>query len=312
MNRCCFRTYWTLLLLLGAKVAIHIEFRLSRAFKALSAFFRRQALDSSRQLSVPPKGDSIERVRIVSLLCHRDVGMWLWAYHSWRQFSGLAAPVLILDDGSLTDADRADLRRFPEVEIVNRADADRLVGDYYRAYPEVLEYRRKTVLAPKIIDLLPLVPMDCSILLFDSDLVFFRRPDEVIALMRASGPDVFTYAQESGRTYDVLPDLLQRYPHLPPGFNSGLLLFRREWLQAESVARAVREVEQLPPLKMVYQDQILYLILAEAKGYRSLPASYTEQREKDPASGDVTMKHYHSWLKDHFALEGVWSLLRGK
>ncbi len=75
-------------------------------------------------LDTPPVPSDHGPCTVVSMLCHRDVQMYLLALKSFRLAIGPAA-VRIIDDGSLTQEDRAILQQhLPGVSILHLADID--------------------------------------------------------------------------------------------------------------------------------------------------------------------------------------------
>ncbi len=302
------RRYWLLALIFVARLCYHIAFKCRGFLDPGAVFFRGIALKAVRGVSIPPPLALDDELRIVSLVCHRDVTLWLWSYLSCRHFSDFFAPVLIFDDGTLTDDDVELLRRWPEISIIYRKEADRKVMEFYGSFPAVLKYRHEMLLSRKVIDPPAFIPAGKRILLFDSDLLFFRRPLEVMAALQQPRLEAMLYASEEQASYAAQPELTERYPHLPYGFNSGLLVYERDWLDAEKLDFLCMLVKSLPPMKVPYDDQIILAILASEYGYMSLPDSYGASMSRKPEA--LVMKHYHSWMKHFYIQEGLWYLLR--
>ena len=129
---------------------------------------------------------------------HRDPGCNLAARldqfnmgaKKFYHFSGVRYP-LHIHDGGLLDANvRALLEHFPHAKFVSRADADREVEaalTRLRA-PRSLEYRRRSALGLKLFDVF-LLSHARTVLSIDSDILFFRRPDELIG--SEGGPNLY-------------------------------------------------------------------------------------------------------------------------
>ncbi len=155
------------------------------------------------------------------------------------------------------------------------------------------------------------MPEGRTVLLFDSDLLFFRRPEEVEKILRSHQPSSYVHLRETDPTYSQSPELRQLCGDVPYGFNSGLLIFQRDWLSRELIARVHGEIAALPKLNLLYQDQIYYVRLATLRGYSHFsPERYSEDGKRRPGDGVMVMKHYHSWMKTFFTLEGLLYLLR--
>jgi hypothetical protein len=70
-------------------------------------------------LHTPPIHSSDSRLTLVSMLCHGEVVMYLLAVKSFCHHLGRVPHVVILNDGSLTESDRAILHaHIPEAKIV--------------------------------------------------------------------------------------------------------------------------------------------------------------------------------------------------
>lgn len=92
-----------------------------RAKRALGrAWFN---FNSGSLLRTPPLRTTDGKVTIVSMLCHGEVLMYLLAVKSFCHQLGCIPAIVILNDGSLTDSDRATLRaHVPDVHIVEIKD----------------------------------------------------------------------------------------------------------------------------------------------------------------------------------------------
>lgn len=300
--------YWILLLIGLSRICYHISFRCRGFLGGWAAFFRGHALTVSKVAPLPQASDSLDdSFRVVTLLCHAHVEMWLWAYISWQHFSRLRAPVLILDDGSLTDEDLALLRRFPEVTIVPKPEADRRAAEYYRDYPALYAFREETA-GTKIMDIPVLVPPGKRVMLFDSDLLFFRRPIEIIEALHAPVLPGFYFGCE--RREQFIPELLDRFPQLPTSFNAGFLVYERDWLTSERLKTYCAIVKTLSRERHRHDDQNVYALLASEIGCCPLPETYATDMTLKPER--LVMKHYHSWMKHFFIQEGLWYLLRNE
>jgi hypothetical protein len=301
------RRLWLLILIFLARLFYHIAFKCHGLLGGLARLFRTPVLRYGLKLKALPAGVPDDSIRIVSFLCHNDVAMWMWAYASWRRFSGICAPVIILNDGSFTPGDRDILRRWPEVSIVEPDEAERKAAEFYKDHPGALPLR-KDQLGPKFTDVPLFVPAGKKVFIFDADLLFFRHPAEAVEVLRKPSLSAYYYCQEEQASYQADPVLSRHFSNLPYGFNSGMLIFERDTMQPAHVERLFQTVRSFPPLKLAYYDQIYYVLLATETGFQGFPKTYATSMLQKP---DVlVMKHYHSWMKHFFVQEGLWQLLR--
>jgi hypothetical protein len=139
-----------------------------------------------------------------------------------RSLAAVAAPVapVIHDDGTLTRADEATIRaEAADARIVWRADADAAADEALRHHPGVRSLRRHNLRISQLVDyhLFTGAPRMLGI---DSDVVFLRRPDELLdwAAAPAATPPVVLYSPENGwqpKGIHWLPAAVPDRPYVP-------------------------------------------------------------------------------------------------
>src|SRR5205823_5569053 len=99
---------------------------------------------------------------------------------SFFQFSELAWPVMIHDDGTLPEDGRATLQKlFPFTRVITRTEADATVGIRLEAFPFCADFRRAHPRALKVFDA-PHYAASERFLFFDNELLFFNYPREIV------------------------------------------------------------------------------------------------------------------------------------
>lgn len=128
------------------------------------------------------------------LLGHRHVGMTLWAVKSFLHACGRRFAVVLHEDGSLTADDVAVLERhLIGVRIIRKAVADAEMDDRLRPYANCHDYRYANKLhsdhrnAGYNMHIFALRLFDFNFysraakrMFLDADILFFRRPDEIV------------------------------------------------------------------------------------------------------------------------------------
>jgi hypothetical protein len=109
---------------------------------------------------------------IYTLLRHCDVSMGLSCLATLRRFARDAFQHVILDDGTLTEADRDGLHGLGPIRIVPRNEADDLVMPLLRTKPNCARFRSDHPFALKLID--PPLLNSGRFALCDCDIVFLR------------------------------------------------------------------------------------------------------------------------------------------
>lgn len=126
-----------------------------------------------------------------SLLGSRHVGMCLWSIKSFLHHAKRPFSIVLHDDGSLSLQDIEKLKRhLPGVRVIRKADADTLIRPMLSPWKLVEAYRfgtlgntdysrRMSIFALKLLDF-NLLTAASRILVLDTDVLFFRRPSELL------------------------------------------------------------------------------------------------------------------------------------
>jgi len=170
------------------------------------------------------------------LTCERDRTIAFWALKSFYHYLGERPPLVVHDDGSLTEESVLLLQEhFPGCTVVraDRADADPRLRESLQSLPlcELWRFRSDFQLAKKLFDF-PSFSTEPLIVGIDSDILFFRKPLEILECARASTPFMSSDYQDAYE-FDA--------PGLIPRLNSGLFALQRDafdftlvetWLEA--------------------------------------------------------------------------------
>ncbi|MCX7868644.1 MAG: hypothetical protein N2322_01720 [Terrimicrobiaceae bacterium] len=148
------------------------------------------------------------------------------AFASLELHSGKRWEFVLHEDGSLGERERWRLARlFPDARWISRAEADRRAMEALATFPLCLRHRAAHNLALKFFDTALFAQRDRFVLL-DADVVFFRKPVEMLEW--AEGAGATCLYNEDTREKFCLPRAMieSRFSCcLPPKFNSGLVLF---------------------------------------------------------------------------------------
>lgn len=119
-------------------------------------------------------------VSLHMVLSQRMLHMGMLALRSLEFHSGRLWAPIIHEDGSLTDADIAELKRqFPDARVIRRPEANAELDKVLADLPACREYRQKHNWFLKNFDTWHYAPHDRYIVI-DSDIVFFRRPEQLL------------------------------------------------------------------------------------------------------------------------------------
>ncbi len=169
----------------------------------------------------------------VHILCQKkDAKMLAWSLTSFIIQTGICPKVIVHDDGSF-DQDVTDKleRKFPELTVLHLNKADELIKNIAGLPPKLLEYRKNGhKLIHKLIDVFLLSRAE-KIMVLDSDVLFFNRPEEILKFMDGD-IDCDSLASKQDGTYNLMlqPDYLARYDlfkNKADYINSGIILYKK-------------------------------------------------------------------------------------
>jgi hypothetical protein len=227
---------------------------------------------------------------------------WLnlvWSLKSFYRASGRRYRLCIHDDGSLDAQAKAELAgQFPEARLMDRAASDREVLPSLAAYPRCQAFRQSNHLAPKLFDFRHYLRGD-RMLLFDSDLLFFEEPVELLRRIETPGYRLNSVNADVASAYTVSPaEVRERFGFdLVDRFNSGLGLIHRDSLRLEWM----EEFLAMP-------EQTLLALCSCRHGVELLPDEYRVSLQK--GTEGCVEKHYVGAVRHLMYSEGMAKLVR--
>lgn len=146
--------------------------------------------------------ENFKNLEIHSLICNRDVVMAINNFKSLQKFDEFKdLPIYLHDDGSLSDLDISLLSDIKNVKFIDRKWADEQIEKFIKDHPNCMSYR----LGSSKINLWHKIKTfdyfffseSKSILGMDTDLLFMRKPEDVINLINSGTPFYFPDVQSS-------------------------------------------------------------------------------------------------------------------
>jgi hypothetical protein len=152
----------------------------------------------------------------------KDRTLAFWALKSFYHFLGERPPLVVHDDGSLSEESvRSFQEHFPGCNVIraDRAEEDSRLRDSLSglALSELWRFRCDGQLVKKLFDF-PSLSEEPFVIGLDSDILFFRRPVEILECVKAATPFMSSDYQEAYEFDDS--DLI-------PRLNTGLFGLRR-------------------------------------------------------------------------------------
>ena len=253
-----------------------------------------------------PAPERIENAVPVHVLTGKET--WLltaWMLASWEHATGRKWNIVLHEDGTLTEEMSKLLAGlFPGLTMIWKRDADRQIELELKGMPHCLEYRSRHPLAQKIFDV-PLLCRSERFVLLDSDVLFFRRPDRVLAWVD-DGKEECYFNEDVGEASVVAADqALECFNiRLWPRVNSGLCLVYRQAIEPGFCEQCMARTGMLQGV-LWRVEQTLFALCASRHGRGGvLPREYEVSLGRFARPG-VVARHYVGAVRDRFYGEGM-------
>jgi len=260
--------------------------------------------------TAPITGTTDGRCELHVLTSRQDWLNLIWALKSFYHASGRKYRLCIHDDGSVPDQGLDHLRRhFPDGRLILRKEADQRVFAELAPYPRCLQFRKTNLLAPKLFDFAVYLESD-RMLLFDSDLLFFREPTALIQSIEDPACQINVFNSDcADDAYTVTPTVAAEHLGLAlqKSINSGLGLIHRSSVRWDWI----EEFLGIPGILDGYFwriEQTLFALSASRFGVKLLPKEYTLYLT--PGLGDRPFRHYVGHIRHLMYGEGIRRLNR--
>lgn len=246
-------------------------------------------------------------VGIHFLLGRGDTYAALWSLKSFYHFSCVRYPLTLHCQGDFSQDDLILLQHhFPYARVISQSEANACVDPWLTEnhWECMRAQRRADFLLQRITDFY-FFGQSVNILAFDSDVLFFQTPKEL--LMAERSPLGYQYFQRDcadSYTISLHRAIRELGIFLLPRLNCGITLAAREALNPARYEHLL----QHPALaeRHWHREQTLRALAACAgKRARYLPASYVLRIQATTAPGEWVARHYVSPIREQFLEEGI-------
>lgn len=249
-----------------------------------------------------------------TLTYDQDVLATVWSLKTWYLYSGTRPPLVIYAGGPLSAPSEAVLlAHFPDCRIMRRETFNARMSDCLGRYPASLKFSRMPAFycSLKLFGPLCFTQAD-SVLYFDSDLLFFRKPVELLGHIERQSPCFSSDYQDSyAYSRSFIQGLLP--VKLEPKINAGLFHVSKRDLEGsldlvEAYFAGIPEVN--PAIWTINRhEQTLNAILLSQAGAARLSDAY--QLSRTPVT-DTTVSHHfvNDGSRPAFFRSGVRRLVR--
>jgi len=264
-----------------------------RRYVAPAGILKRKAIRTDRS------GD----ITVCALTSQKDWLSCMWSLASFYEFSGLRFPALIYSDGTLGESHARELATIlPDGRFISSAEGEDVVGKALLPYPNCMKFRRLQPYARKILDL----PILCSspfILIFDSDVLFLKRPEELIQVLRSDLSGRFVFERDCQESYFATPaEIKERFEvDIASRVNVGIVAAD---VSNFDLARIERWLVQDEVVRHPWAEQTLWAMYAGRERTEILGEGYdvTVTPHIEPWT---VAKHYVRPIRDFMYTEGI-------
>jgi len=276
--------------------------------------FRKAAaryLTWSQILEAPPSlvgspGDG-SQVEVHILCCWRDYLCAMWALKTFYRFSPKRYPLAIHIQGYST---RTMLRRlrthFPGARIIVQKEADRAVKQWLSKYKlwRLLAIRKVNPFMLKLIDF-PLFCDTPSMMILDSDVLFFQEPEELVSRSVAHRP--FCFMRDCGDGYTISLDTARSEVGIPlaPAVNSGLAIVDRQSVDLRRCDELLSNPKIVSGNPAWLEQTLFALIASESNQLSYLSDAFLCSLERGRGFAGIAARHYAGNSRSLMTAEGI-------
>lgn len=249
--------------------------------------------------------DTSQNVPVHVLTGKNDWRLAAWMLASWFHFSEHTWPIFIHDDGTLPEDAREQLKKlFPIARIIERREADAAIDPILHAFPFCADYRKMHPLALKVFDVPHFTPGD-RFILFDSDLLFFNYPGEILDwVTRGADECWFNEDVKEGSLITAAEARSELGIKIWSRVNSGLCLLPKAAISLELCDEALAQTSILSGHVWRIEQTLLMLCAAKHGKGGLLPRTYEVSLGKSSAENAIA-RHYVGAVRDRFYAEGL-------
>ena len=229
-----------------------------------------------------------------------------WMLASWFCATDIGWPVVVHDDGTLSEKARDVFRQAfgSALRIVDRAEADAEMALRLKEFPFCEEFRATHTQAIKVFDVAHFAAAD-RFLAFDSDVLFFNEPREIRAWADAALETCwFSEDAVENSVITVAEARDELGVKLWRRVDTGICLLGKAAIDLDFCDRALAQTSILKSTPDRIASTLLALCASQHAAGGLLPRSYEVSMGRN-AAADAIARHYIEAVRDRFCAEGV-------
>ena len=265
----------------------------------------------TRVLDLPPvQTDAVSAdasVEVHLVCCLKDYLCALWALKTFYVSAGVSYPLMIHLNGKMTTRALSRLRtHLLNARILEQQHIEATVTNWLvtNNCPRLQQVRSKNGFMLKLVDV-NLLSEAPRLLLLDSDVLFFRRPDELLSAVQGTH-DGMLFQRDADSTYNLTLEEARTELgiDLAPRVNTGIMLFAKN---AVDLCRCEALLAHPAVARQTgWIEQTLYaLVASERERVRYLSADYLVSLEPEENLASLVARHYAGPSRRYLTEEGL-------
>ena len=237
------------------------------------------------------------------LTSEKDWVNLMWSLKSFYHFVDKPYALAVHGDASLPkEAVDAFKAHFPQARVIEQSSARQEVLDGLGDYPQCKKFRETNTLSIKVFDFLHYLSAD-KMILFDSDLLFFKKPEAFLERLERTGTRVNSFNRDVATAYAIEKSQIEQAGKLiADEVNSGFGIVHKDSMPLEWL----EEFLSIPGMidgHFWRIEQTMYALCASRFGVELLPDEYRVFLD-GPVEGRP-FRHYVGAIRDQMYVEGM-------
>lgn len=238
-------------------------------------------------------------VEIHSLLCHRDLDIYLIAIKSFLRFYSDIA-VIVHNDGTLTDEDRQLLREhIGGIRIIEKEEVDISLNKILAGKPNCKLRKQATVVTAQVFDYSTLSNTE-KLISLDSDIIFIKEPTEIINWIKTDDTREILFNSEEKIGYTDAAR--EKGIYLKGHINIGFVCYFKNSVNFDLIEDSAGKIRNTPLFYKRNVNQVLFdSCISQSDVYKYQPLDgkeyivYFGQTKKDLEN--AKMVHFVAFLR---------------
>ena len=247
-----------------------------------------------------------DKVELHSLCQKNDLWMLAVSLRSFLYHSDLYPSIIIHDDGSIDDRSAKLIEsKFSGLKVLRKKDANKAIDDFPGLTEKVKNYRAKGhIMIMQFIDIFLLSKAE-NIIVYDSDLLFYKKPDEIVTFFSGTEQLDALISPQNG-TYDLKMDDYYKNKYQIEekrvGYmNPGLIVYKKEAIKLDKFLEYFDHTKR--KLDDYFVGMAAWGCLVSQIHFNSLPIG--RYRIKGRPDENTVMKHFTSPRRHELYAYGI-------